>query len=102
MSIELLNESNFKNKIENEEKTVLVDFYADWCGPCKMVGPIIEEIAEENPNLAVYKVDVDANQGLAREYRVMSIPTIISFKNGEIHKTLIGAQSKEKILEITE
>lgn len=100
MSIQKLNEDNFKPTIEGSDKLIIVDFYADWCGPCKMVAPIMEEISEENNDLEVYKVNIDESPQIAKELSVKSIPTIISFKNGQVHKQTIGAQPKDIMLEL--
>jgi len=89
---------NFEEEILNGETTAIVDFYADWCGPCRMMSPIIDEIAEENADIKVGKVNVDENQELAMKYSVMSIPTIIIFKNGKVHKQFVGVTSKTDIL----
>ena len=98
MSAIVFNEENFEKEVINSKGTVLVDFYADWCGPCKMMSPIIDGIAGENiPNVKVGKVNVDENQDLAEKYRIMSIPTILVFKEGNIAKTFVGVTSKEEI-----
>lgn len=90
----------FKEALTSD-KIVLVDFYADWCGPCKMLSPIIDEIAnEKNDEIKVCKVNVDQNQNLALEYSVQSIPTVISFKNGEIYKKSVGLVLKDEILNL--
>jgi thioredoxin 1 len=95
-----LTSENFEEEVLNSEKVVLVDFWAAWCGPCRMVGPVVEEISEENPDLKVCKVDVDKAQDLAAKFGVMSIPTLIAFKDGkEVNRTM-GAQPKESILSI--
>ena len=80
--------------------TALVDFYADWCGPCKMLAPLIEELAGELTDVKVGKVNVDEQQQLARQYRIMSIPTLMLFKNGEMVRREVGGKSKEEILEM--
>ena len=95
MKVELINE-NFDELI-NEEK-VLVDFYADWCGPCRMLSPIIDEVSTEQ-NIKVIKVNVDNHEDIAKKYGIMSIPTIILFKNGEEKNKNIGLLSKEDLLE---
>lgn len=96
--VNIFNEENFESEVVNSEKTTIVDFYADWCGPCKIMSPIINEIAEEGTeNLKVGKVNVDDNQDLAEKYGIMSIPTIMIFKDGEISKTFVGVTSKEEI-----
>ena len=93
-----LNSENFDETVKKEGFTI-VDFYADWCGPCRMMSPIIDEIAEENiENLTVGKVNCDDNTNLAERFQVMTIPTIMIFKNGEVIKTFIGVTPKEEIL----
>ena len=100
MSVLKITNQNFEEEVLKSDKKVLIDFYADWCGPCKMMSPIIDEIAEENQDkIKVGKVNVDENQDLAMEYDVMSIPTIIIISNGEVQKTFIGVTDKEKIIE---
>lgn len=94
--------ADFKEKVLMSDKTVLVDFWADWCGPCKMIGPVVEEISDERNDILVCKVNVDEEQALLMKYKVMSIPTLISFKNGEIYKKSIGAISKSEILELVD
>ena len=103
MAITTLTDSNFKEIITNSDVPVLVDFYADWCKPCKNIAPTLEEIAtEKDGEVLVCKVDVDQSQQLAHAYQVMSIPNIISFKNGELYKRVAGAVSKEELLELVE
>ena len=98
--VNIFNEENFENEVINSEKTTIVDFYADWCGPCKMMSPVIDKIAEENAeNIKVGKVNVDENQDIAIKYNVMSIPTILVFKNGNIAKTFVGVTPKQEIEE---
>lgn len=90
---------NFEREVKNSNIPVIVDFYADWCGPCKMMSPIIDEIAKEiNGKAKVGKINVDENQELAMEYQVMSIPTIIIFKDGKEYKRLVGLRDKKEIL----
>ena len=92
--------ANFEEEVLKSNKPVLVDFWAAWCGPCQMVGPVVEEISEENPDIKVCKVDIDEFQDLAAKFGVMSIPTLIVFKDGkEVNRTL-GAQPKDSILGI--
>lgn len=93
-----LNNHNFQNEIIENTGIALVDFYADWCGPCKMLSPIIDEIAEERTDITVGKVNVDENNSLAAKYNVMSIPTMIIFKNGKEQARVIGVRPKEDIL----
>ncbi len=100
MSVLKLNEENFEEDVLKSEKVVLVDFYADWCGPCKMMSPIVDEIAEElGDKIKVGKVNTDENLNLAEKYNIMSIPTIMVFKGGQLVKTFIGVTSKEAIIE---
>ena len=100
MEVKLSNE-NFNKEVLNSEKPVLVDFWATWCGPCKMIAPIISEISEEfNNNVKVGKVNVDEEKELAIKYGISSIPTLVIFKDGKIAKTLIGFRPKEEIKEV--
>lgn len=96
--VNIFNEENFENEVLKSDKTTIVDFYADWCGPCKMMSPVIDKIAEEkSETIKVGKVNVDDNQNLAIKYNIMSIPTILIFKNGNVVKSFIGVTSKEEI-----
>ena len=100
MAIEITKE-NFEEVVLKNQLPVLVDFWATWCGPCKMIGPIVEEIAEElEGKVAVGKINVDKQPELANRYGIMSIPTLLVFKNGEITNKKIGYMPKEKILEM--
>ena len=98
MSAININKTNFQNEVINSEKPVLLDFWASWCGPCQMVGPVIEEIAAERTDVKVCKVNVDEQPDIAGKYNVMSIPTIIIFKNGEPVKVSVGAKPKAELL----
>ena len=98
MSVLKLDVNNFEEEVINSNCKVLVDFYADWCGPCKMMSPIIDEIADENTAVKVGKINVDDNQELAMKYSVMSIPTIMIFENGIPKKTFVGVTDKNEIL----
>jgi len=98
MNVLKITNDNFNEEVINSDKTTIVDFYADWCGPCKMMSPIIDKIAEENEEIRVGKLNVDDAQDIAMKYNVMSIPTIIIFKNGIEFKRFIGVTSKSDIL----
>ena len=97
MSVLALNKSNFDETL-NTEKTVLVDFWAPWCGPCRMLSPIVDQVAEENPDLVVAKVNVDEEPELAQRFGVMSIPTLVVIKDGEVVNRSMGARPKNAIL----
>ena len=91
---------NFESEVVNSEKPVLVDFWAEWCGPCKQIAPVVEEIADEHSaKLKVCKMDVDANRETAVQFGIRSIPTLLIFKNGEVAGSQIGAVSKQQLLE---
>ena len=98
MSTLKITDENFEQEVLKADKTVIVDFYADWCGPCKMQSPIIEKLANENPNVKVGKLNVDENPNTAVKYDVMSIPTILVIKNGQVEKEFVGLTDKEEIL----
>jgi len=103
LTITQLTDNNFKEIVKASEIPVIVDFYADWCGPCKRIVPALEEIASEKADeVLVCKVDVDQSQGLANAFQVMSIPNVISFKNGELYKRVVGAVSKADLLALVE
>jgi len=94
-----LNSSNFESLVIKSDKPVLVDFWAEWCGPCKMISPLIDKVSSEVGDSAfVGKVDVDSNQDLAREYGIQSIPTLLFFKNGEIKDKIVGASVTPDLL----
>lgn len=91
-------QASFENDVLNSDKPVLVDFWAEWCGPCRTLGPVLEEVASEvGENATIYKVNVDENGELAQKYGIRGIPTMIFFKSGEAAKTLVGVQPKEEI-----
>ena len=99
MKVLHINKDNFHNEVLNSDKPVLLDFFASWCGPCRMVGPILDEIAEERSDIAVVKVNVDDESQLAGQYGVMSIPTMIVIKGGQPIARFVGAQPKAKLVE---
>jgi len=101
MEIKLTND-NFKETVMNSEKPVLIDFWAAWCGPCRMIAPIIEEIAEERKDILVCKVNVDEEEALAAQFGISSIPTIVVMKNGKITAKAAGYRPKPEILQLLE
>ena len=98
MKVLHINKDNFHKEVLNSEKPVLLDFFASWCGPCRMVGPILDEIAEEREDIKVCKVNIDEQPELASRFRVMSIPTLMVMKDGQIIDQSIGARPKHQIL----
>ncbi len=98
MSVMKITSENFEQEVLKSDKIVLLDFFATWCGPCRMVGPIIEQIAAENADIKVGKVDVDQDGDLAAQFQIFSIPTLIVMKNGQVVQKAAGARSKEEIL----
>ena len=93
-----INKDNFHKEVLNSDRPVLLDFFASWCGPCRMVGPILDEIAEEREDIKVCKVDIDEQPELASRYRIMSVPTLMVLKEGQIVEQSIGAKPKHQIL----
>lgn len=99
----VLTKANFEQEVLKSDKPILVDFWAQWCGPCRAVGPVMDELADEyNGRVKISKVNVDEEGELAAKYRIMSIPTVMLFKNGEVVEKIIGAKSKNEFASILE
>ena len=97
----IITAANFENEVMHSEKPILIDFYADWCGPCQMLAPVVHEIAKENAGvIKVGKINVDEQMELARKFRVFSIPTLVLFKEGKAVSSLVGFPGKEEIEEM--
>ena len=102
MSVLTITKDNFDQEVIKSDKPVLLDFWAAWCGPCRMVGPVVDKIAEEHPEYKVGKIDVDAQPELAGQFSVMSIPTLLVFKEGKMVNKPVGVASKEALLKMFE
>lgn len=102
MSVIHVDKQNFEQEVLKSDKPVLVDFWASWCGPCRMVGPILDEIAEEREDFKICKINVDEQQELAAQYQIMSIPTLMVFKEGKIVSQSAGAKPKAQIVSMVE
>ena len=100
MAVIELTQENYQKEVIESDKPVLIDFFATWCGPCKMVSPVVDEIANERPDIKVCKLDVDKNLDLARTFQVMSVPTLVAMKNCEMINKIIGAMPKAQILKM--
>ena len=98
MSAINVNKNNFQQEVVHSDRPVLIDFWASWCGPCRMVVPLVEQIAEEREDIKVVKINVDEEPELASQFRIMSIPTLVVFKDGAVANQAIGARSKDAIL----
>lgn len=98
MSVMNITKNNFQEEVINSEKPVLLDFWAEWCGPCRMVSPVVDEIAEERSDIKVGKINVDEQQELAAKFGIMSIPTLVVMKDGKIVNQSVGAGPKSRIL----
>ena len=100
MSVHHITKENFEQEILKSDKPVVLDFWADWCGPCNQLTPIIEELAASHPELKVAKIDVDEQRALAKKHKVFSIPTLVVYKNGEITKRASGVHTEEELLNL--
>lgn len=100
MSVIKITSENYENEVLKSEKKVLIDFWADWCGPCRMLSPIVDEVAEENDTIKVCKVNVDEESALAQKFGVVSIPMLVVMEDGEIINSSVGLIPKAKILEL--
>ena len=100
MAVKTITKENFEQEVQRSEQPVLLDFWASWCGPCRMVSPVVDRIAEENPAIRVGKVNIDEQRELAERFGVMSIPTLVVFKNGKEVNRTVGAQPKQAILSL--
>lgn len=98
--IEKIYQEEFAEKVINSPNTVVVDFFADWCGPCKMLSPVLERLDAMNPDVDFYKVNIDENPSLASEFEIMSIPNVVVFKNGQAVESSIGFVSEQQLQEI--
>ena len=102
MSVLHITKNNFQSEVLNADRPVLLDFWADWCCPCRMVGPLVEEIAAEHPEIKVGKINVDQEPELAAQFQIMSIPTLMVVKNGRITQRVVGARPKAQILALVQ
>ncbi len=102
MSVLHIGKSEFDEKVIKSDKPVLVDFYATWCGPCKMIAPILEQIADEHPEYVIAKVNVDEEPELAREFKITSIPALFVIRDGSVDDSVVGYRSKDALLELLE
>lgn len=100
MNVFHINKNNFQQEVLSSEKPVLLDFWAPWCGPCRMLGPILDEVAQQRPDIKICKVNVDEEQELASRYKIFNIPTMLMLQNGQVEDKVIGVRPKRQILEM--
>lgn len=100
MAVTKITNENFETEVLQSDKPVLLDFFATWCSPCKMLSPVVDSIAEEHPEIKIYKIDIDEEPSLTERFGIMSVPTLVVMKNGEIVRTSVGFKSRNAILSL--
>ncbi len=100
MAVTKITNENFETEVLQSDKPVLIDFFATWCGPCKMLSPVVDSIAEEHPEIKIRKIDIDEEPSLTERFGIMSVPTLVVMKNGEIVRTSVGFKSRDAVLSL--